>query len=210
MRARLPIVVVIAMAAVLLLAVPGADGKSRKTKGSSLLSAANTAAAMIPEASSSPNGPYGLLTSTIEAGKRFKGRVIRDVNVTVQTTGVTGNNPSNDLTAYLTAPNGSTSLLFSGLGGINAGEAVSIGPLTLDDDYAIHLFSPYNPGDPLALRPPFAGTALPAETLAPMNSGRARGTWVLRILDSFSGGAETSRLDSWSLNVATGKPYRAK
>jgi hypothetical protein len=212
MRARRPIPVVVAMVAVLLLvlAAPAAEGKSKKAKGSSVFNSAKTVGAMVPEASSSPDGPYGLLTSTIDAGKRFKGRVIRDVNVTVQTTGVTGNNPSNDLVAYLSAPNGSTSLLFAGLGGVNPGQAVSIGPLTLDDDTVIHLFSPYNPGDPLALKPPFAGTAQPGETLAPMNSGAVRGTWTLRILDTFSGGAETSRLDSWSLNVATGKPYRAK
>jgi hypothetical protein len=192
---------------VALIVAPATLAKGGKVKAA--LAITKPVGAMVPEAAPDP-GPYGLLTSTIDVGKRYRGRLIRDVNVTVQTTGVTGNNPSNDLSAYVTAPNGATTALFFGLGGIDPGTAVSIGPLTLDDDTPIHLFSVFNPGDPLALKPPFAGTAMPEQTLASLEGGPVRGTWALRVVDDASGGAETSRLDLWGLSVLTGKAYREK
>jgi hypothetical protein len=191
-----------------LVVAPAAGAKPKQAKGPLVVT--KPVETLVPEASSSPDGPYGLLRSTIDVGKRFKGRVIRDVNVTVKTTGATGNNPSNDLTAYLTAPNGATTALFSSLGGLDPGTAVSIGPLTLDDDTPTHLVSVYNQGDPLSLKPPFTGTAMPIQTLASLDSGPVRGTWTLSVVDSFSGGAETSILNFWGLNVATGRPYLAK
>lgn len=197
---------IVAVAA--LVAAPAADGKTKKAKGP--LEVTKSVETVVPEASSDPDGLDGLLKSTIDVGKRFKGRVIRDVNVTVKTTGHTGNNPSNDLAAYLTAPNGATTALFFGLGGLDPGTAVSIGPLTLDDDTPIHLFSVFNQGDPLALKPPFAGTAEPIQTLASLDSGPVRGSWTLSVVDSFSGGAETSVLNFWSLSVQTGRPYLSK
>jgi hypothetical protein len=200
----------VAALAASIVAAPAEAAKKKQRKGSSVLNVTQQVNAPIPEATPGPDGPDGLLTSTLQVGKRFKGRVIRDVNVTVQTTGVTGDNPSNDLTAYLSAPNGATTTLFSGLGGLDPGQAVSIGPLTLDDESAIHLFDVFDSGDPLALRPPFAGTATPLETLASLESGPVRGVWMLRVIDSFSGGAETSRLDFWRLNVAAGRPYRSR
>jgi hypothetical protein len=208
-RSYLLVVLVVTLATALLVA-PALAAKHKGKKGPAVLDVTQQVGALVPERAPGSDGTYGLLTSTIEVGKRFKGRVIRDVNATVQTTGVTGNNPSNDLDAFLSAPNGATTLLFGGLGGLNPGEAVSIGPLTLDDDVPTHLFDVFNQGDPLALKPPFAGTAMPAQTLASLDGGPVSGTWVLRVLDTANGGNETSILNFWRLNVVAGKPYLAK
>src|SRR5262245_3910703 len=65
------------------------------------------------------------VTSIITIGKKFKGEVVGDLNVTgVQTTG-SGLGAANDLTAYLTAPNGLTVDVFQNIGDR------SIGPLTI-------------------------------------------------------------------------------
>lgn len=194
--------------AVLTVATPAAAAKGGKSRGA--LNITKQVGTLVPERAPGSDGTYGLLTSTIDVGKRFKGRVIRDVNVTVQTTGVTGNNPSNDLNAYVSAPNGATTLLFGGLGGLHPGEAISIGPLTLDDDVPTHLFDVFNQGDPLALKPPFVGTATPAQTLTSLDGGPVRGTWTLRVLDTANGGDETSVLNFWGLAVVAGKPFVSK
>jgi hypothetical protein len=149
-------------------------------------------------------GVSGLLTSTIEVGKRFKGKRIRDVNVTVQTLGATGGSPAQDLGAVLTAPNGASVRLFSLLGGFVA-PVSSIGPLTLDDETPTFL----GVGDPVApvgLYQPWAGTAQPNDPLALLDDGPARGTWTLKMLDQSSD--QTSVLSSWRLMVVAGRPYR--
>src|SRR5262249_55519618 len=99
--------------------------------------------AQVPDASGTvANRTSGVLTSTINvpSAKPFIGTVIRDVNVTVQTTGSTpgtGTPPlggsASQLDFRVTAPNGTTSWLF----GAEAGSSVSgasIGPLTIDDE----------------------------------------------------------------------------
>ena len=80
----------------------------------------------VPDATATTNG---LLASTIQVrGKRFKGSVIRDVNVTLQTTGLSAQS-AGQIDVRLTAPNGMTTWLL----GNNLAEQ-SIGPLTLDDE----------------------------------------------------------------------------
>jgi hypothetical protein len=147
------------------------------------------------------------LTSTITVGKRFRGRKIRDVNVTAQTAGASGSNPAFDLTARLTGPNGATTQLWS-----NGRSGSSIGPLTLDDESPLRLGSG-PPVDPQALYAPYVGVAQPfSDPLAVMDGGPVRGTWTFEIVDilSMSGNQGTSNLVQWRLNVATGKPFRTK
>src|SRR5262245_25486644 len=81
--------------------------------------------AQVPEATGAGSTfKFGELTSTINvpSAKPFIGTVIRDVNVTVQTTGntpatMTDGGSVADLNAFVTAPSGATSWLFSGLTG---------------------------------------------------------------------------------------------
>lgn len=139
--------------------------------------------------------------STIDVGRKFKGKKIRDVNVTLQTSG-NGATAAIDLDAFLTAPNGATVNLFVGLSG------QSVGPLTFDDE------SPFNIGfgppcvDPTALCPPYIGTGEPLGQLATMDGGQAKGTWTLQVLDDGTTATRASILNLWQLNVTAGKPYK--
>jgi hypothetical protein len=196
--------VVFAIALLAVVALPAtADAGKKKRKGGTAVDVTMPVNAPIPDATPG-NGPNGLLTSTIQVGKSFKGKRVRDVNVTLQTTGLTGTVPSNDLVGYLTAPSGATTGLFSRLGLIGSG--FSIGPLTLDDESPIGLgFG--DQGDPTSLETPWAGTARPdAPGLYVLDDSPVRGTWTLVILDTFAG--ETSRFDFWRLQVMAGRPYR--
>jgi hypothetical protein len=151
--------------------------------------------------------PLGTLVSTIDVGKQARGRQIRDVDVTVQTLGVSGTDPGDDLLARLTAPDGTNAYLFTSLGGYTGAPSVSIGPLTLDDE-ALFDLGGGPPIDPTRLNVPWAGTAQPSQQLWPMDGGPVRGTWTLHVFD-FSNG-ETSSLVSWGIHVATSRPYLHK
>jgi hypothetical protein len=167
----------------------------------------------------------GILTSTIDvpAARPFIGTLIRDVNVTVQTTGntpssSTSSGSASQLDFRLTAPNGTTSWLF----GDEAGSPVSgasIGPLTLDDETPVQLTPAQNPADDTQLGPPYNGTAQPDPftSLGPaalwiMDGGPATGTWTLRVYDIVPpfdpDPAITSVLNSWRITVVAGKPFR--
>jgi len=162
----------------------------------------------VPDGTTDTNG---LLTSTISVGgKRFKGTVIRDVNVTLQTTG-SSTNSATQVDARLTAPNGMTTWL---LGDQLSGQ--SIGPLTLDDQSPNRLGGTQQ-RDPTMLVAPYAGSAQPdcfnsfgVCTFWPMNGGPASGTWTLRVYDVAGTPAATSILNFWRLTVVAGKPYLTK
>jgi subtilisin-like proprotein convertase family protein len=185
---------------------PAADAK-KKGKKIKKVNVTNTVTAPVPDRDPGPDTPFGVLTSTIDAGKEFKGLEIRDVNVTVQTTGV-DEGASEDLTAKLTAPNGAHTTLFSFLFGADTATSTSIGPLTLDDEAPLDLGR--GPADnPTDLFTPWVGAAAPdGNPLNVMDNGPVTGTWTLTVLDT--GAGNTSVLNSWTLNVVTGRPFLTK
>jgi hypothetical protein len=201
------------LAACLAIAAPVAAAKK---KGGGTLNVTRTLNAPIPDRASN-TGPVGVFSTTIDVGKQFKGRKIRDVNVTVQTAGTspydpTNFGPVNNLTAKLFAPNGAHTTLFGFLLAalIPGGSAPNqnLGPLTLDDESPLSLgsFAPHNATEIYA---PWAGTAMPiGKPLAVMDGGPARGTWTLTITDR--GNGQTSNLVSWSINAVTGPPFLTK
>jgi hypothetical protein len=198
-----------ALALVALLSLPlsaAAAKKKGKQKRSRAVDITMPVNAAIPDGAPGL-GPSGLLTSTIQVGgKRFKKQRIRDVNVTLQTTGLSGSVPTDDLIGYLTAPNGATTRLFSNLGLIGTG--FSIGPLTLDDESTLAL-GLGETGNPIALNDPWRGTARPDEPgLYVLDDGPVRGAWVLSVVDTEAD--ETSLLNSWRLVAVTGPPYRTR
>jgi hypothetical protein len=204
LRARHPAALCVAGAilAIALCGPPAAAAKKGKVK---VLDVTNAANLTIP-GRASPSGPDGLVTSTIDAGKRFKGLRIRDVNVSLQTTGVSGSFPAAGLRPQLTAPNGATVRLFTGLQSLTG--AHNIGPLTLDDESPLHLVS-LTASDPTALYDPWIGSATPeSRRLAVMDDGPARGTWTLTVTQALPN--QVSVLNSWGLFVTAGKPYRTK
>jgi hypothetical protein len=202
--------VLFTIAAVLLGCLLVASPTEAKKKGGGTLDITKVANAPIPDAVALNPGPFAqfsALPSTIDAGKQFKGRRIRDVNVTVQTLGLTGVSPAGDLGAILTAPNGGTVNLFSTLFTPFPSPNPSIGPLTLSDESRLELGGGV-PEDPTRLYAPWTGTATADGMLATLDNGPVSGTWTLTVQDLISG--ETSSLVSWRLDVATGRPFRTK
>jgi hypothetical protein len=153
-----------------------------------------------------PDGPDGVFTSTIQAPRAFAGMRIRDVNVTLQTTGVTGGFPAAGVVPQLTAPDGATVPLFHGLE--SATGAHNIGPLTIDDESPLELVS-LTPSDPVGLYDPWIGAARPeGRRLAVMDNGPVRGTWTLTVLGQLEN--QVSTLNFWRVTVVAGRPYKTK
>jgi subtilisin-like proprotein convertase family protein len=191
-------------------AAGGAQAK-KKGRAGGTAEITKTVNASVPDAVGNTSG---MLVSTIDiGGRKFKGTRVRDVNVTVQTTGAISSS-AQDIAARLTAPNGATSWLFADL------EGQSIGPLTLDDQTPIWLNIDSTPQDvvPGALGVPYAGTAQPdciealgGCPLGVMNDTPASGIWTLRVHDtSHAAPGRTSVLNLWRLRVVAGKPYQTK
>jgi hypothetical protein len=164
--------------------------------------------AAIPQAP--PSGPSTPVNSTITVGKKFKGRVVGDVNVTgIKTTG-SGGDAAADLVMRLIAPNGqAVTLLGSGFL-----EGADIGPLTFDDDVFVEICysNPPCAWAPQTLNAPYAGTAsllyngaAGSGPLAQLNGSTMRGTWTFQVWDE-DGPTTTSTLNSWGLQITARKP----
>jgi hypothetical protein len=190
----------------------GVAAKKKKPKAGGIVDITKAVNAPIPDGTTTTNG---LLASTIDVGgKKLRGTRIRDVNVTVQTTGSTaaGGGSASQLTARVTAPNGATVWLTPG--GLSG---QSIGPLTLDEESANNLGGLPPAPSPTTLVSPYAGTAQPfcwpsrgGCLFSAMDDGPVTGTWTLRFYDTNPSGPSTSVLNFWRLNVLAGKAYKTK
>jgi hypothetical protein len=180
----------------------GAKGKSKK--GSATANVTVNGNLAIPTAPSAT--ARGILTSTATIGKKFKGKQIGDVNITL-TGGASGAGSSiNSLTGRLTAPNGATVSLFSDF---LFGQV--LGPLTLDDETPFFLNGGATPSpDPDARNAPYAGTAQANNAFSIMDGGPARGTWTLRIRNEDTNATHLHALTQWSLQVRTHPPFVTK
>lgn len=208
----------LALTFVLALGLTLAAAADAKKKGKAGGTVTVTKAVNAPIPDETAGGTFGQLTSTISVrGRKFKGMRVRDVNATFQTT---GNSPdaAGDLIIVLTAPNGTTTMLFGFPGG-----GRSIGPLTLDDESvnAIQLTSTPGPSEPARdstlLADPWAGTAQPycyqaigGCPLALLDNGPASGNWTLTALDEDNLPGNTSTLNFWKLRITAGRAYAAK
>jgi hypothetical protein len=196
---RLPTLVLAATAVAAMAAAPSA-GAAKKNQKAAKLDITQTVNAAIPDKGPLVTDPAGRLVATIKVGKQFNGLAVRDVNLTLQTTGSAAN-AAMGLAASLSAPNKGTSMLFFSLGG------QSVGPLTLDDE------SPAPCPVPEGLCIPYAGRARPGSLSAPgalwpLDGGPVRGEWKLRVYDVSTG--DTNVLNSWRLQVATRRQFVAK
>jgi hypothetical protein len=205
---------------VLTVAVPTASAKKKNRGPVNVSKVANLA---IPDGST----VHGVASSTIRLGKRFKGRLIRDVDVTLQTTGtgdktfntsggpLTGPFEGADVGAILRAPNGGHVTLFDpgdlfppvlSTMPLALGALPNVGPVTLDDEAEIDLPGEavgLNANDPTVLEPPYVGRARPpVKPLRLLEGGPARGAWTLTMRDGDATG--TSNLASWRLRIVTG------
>lgn len=183
-----------------------AKTKKGKTGGTADVTVSQNQA--IPPATIGPPFRYGIATSTITLGKRFKGRRIDDVDVRVQLASSGAGSALDPLFAILTAPNGNSVFLFEGLFGTTAG------PLTLDDEtpVVLNFADPADFNDPEYLASPYVGRAEPAfgEYLSTMDGGPAKGIWTLKVRNDDTNPAHVHNLVQWGLRVKTRAPYASK
>lgn len=186
------------------LAVSGQATAKKKKPAPSLFTGSKTVNTAIPDGTVA-TGPSTPVRSEIVIGKRFKGKTVGDVNVTIQSTGSAAG-AANDLTFKLSAPNGRTDLIFESLG------SQSIGPLKLDDDTRTGICNSATATcrDPDAtLLQPFAGTANTLDQdddmrpLSMLDGVRMKGTWTLTVYDNNNN--LTSTFNQWSLEVRAAK-----
>jgi subtilisin-like proprotein convertase family protein len=182
------------------LAAGAAEAKKKKRKAGGTADITQVVNGAIPDGTATSDG---VLQSTIAVGgKKFKGTRVRDVNVTFTTLGATPI-AAGDLVAFLTAPDGATSFLEGGFGGMN------IGPVTFDDESNRIVVGGTTARSSFELPQPYVGTVHPdGPPLAVMDNGPASGTWTLTVLDTAA--VDTSTLSSWRLTVVAGKPFKTK
>jgi hypothetical protein len=204
-RRGMSVFVALALVASLVLAVGGPAAAKKKHRKGGPAVVTKPVSAAIPDATGvPPNVRWGQLRSDIAIGKKFKGKTIGDVNVTIQTTGA-GPNAAEDLEMRLTAPNGATTDVLPNLFGR------SVGPLTLDDDTPVRTCGQPTPcADPLrSLNPPYAGTARSGGFLSILDSGPIMGTWRLSAFDTQPFDPQSaSTLVSWTLTVTPARPVK--
>jgi hypothetical protein len=203
----------LSLAVVLALALTGTFGSAiaEAKKKSNIFERVLTVNAPILDAPETV--PSTAVSSEFKVPKKFKGKVVGDVNVLgIQTTGAEPD-AANDLEAFLRAPNGRTMRLFAFIGDQN------LGPWTLDDDSPTSICDSPTPagcsGDGnipfFTLAQPFAGTSNTMFTrtagtgpLTTFNGGRMRGTWTLSIVDTDA--LQSSTINQWGLRIKAAKP----
>lgn len=200
-------VIALGVCTALALAFSGPAVAKKKGKTPRFFQAVVQPNAAIPE--DAATGHSTPVDSTITVPKKFKGRVVADVNVTgIQTTGSTAGAAAN-LVMRIIAPNGRSVRLWSGGFGDQ-----SIGPLTLDDDTPVSICNASTPPceyGPDTLNQPFAGTsnlqflgAGGTGPLANLDGLAMRGTWTFEIWDEQAG--KTSTLNSWGIQITAARP----
>jgi hypothetical protein len=170
--------------------------KKGKRKGGNVAKVANGKSRTIPDAISGTSTTiWGALATPLNVGKRFKGASVRDVRLTLRTTGLSVSAAA-DLLFRVTAPNGRTVTIAGPFTG------QSIGPLAVTANSRTRLCSSPPCSDPDAtLSPPYFGT-IGDPSLALLNGSPMSGRWVVTAYDQNVG--STSALDSVGLVIARG------
>ncbi|MEZ6127297.1 MAG: proprotein convertase P-domain-containing protein [Planctomycetaceae bacterium] len=94
---------------------------------------------------------------------------------------------SADLRAVLTAPDGTSITLFSGIG-----SGASLTGTILDDEAVTPVSAADNP---------FTGRFIPQELLAAFDGHSVTGTWTLEIIDDVAAGSDAGTLLGWTLSI---------
>jgi hypothetical protein len=206
-RARICVGLVAVLTALLCVAAGPSAAKKSKTFEKSL----SVGAPIVDAPASGPSTP---VRSDITVPKKYKKKIVGDVNVTFQTTG-TANGAATDVNLKLSAPNQRTVYLIAPYTAGNALTGTNIGPLTLDDEAptVICNSTTFSCSDPNAsLIAPFAGTAnmqglgnLNTSPLHAFDGLKMRGTWTLTVWDRTQNG-DTNTLNSWGIRIKPAKP----
>jgi hypothetical protein len=202
-------VVILAVCATFAMTLGSTADAKKKKKAPTVFQQLVQPNAAIPDDQAS--GPSIPLDSSITVGKKFKGKLVGDVNVTsIQTTG-SGPGAASDLNMRIIAPSGrAVRLVGFGIGDVN------IGPLTFDDDTIVSICDATNPPcsyGPDTLNRPFAGTSnlqfmggAGTAPLSHLDGLPMRGTWTFQIWDEDD--TTTNTLNSWGLQIAVKKPVK--
>ena len=160
----------------------------------------------VPDRAPGATAFVGFLDSTINVGRRYKGREISDVDVGLSVLG-----PANavaDIELYLRSPNGATVFLAGDHAGrdfntsYGTGDCTT-GPTTFTDETQNFI----SDGDPPATFPGtvFSPWANIVQTdgfpLSVLDGGKAKGTWTLRVVDDTAG--NQFALNCWQLTLRT-------
>ena len=179
-----------------------AEAKKKKKKAANV-NITKQVNQVIPPAPSGSPSRTGVLESVITVGKKFKGREVRDVDVTEQYNSSGAGSFVDDIRTYLTAPNGATSELTSNLFG------TTVGPLTLNDEARLYLSTsdPATSQQSDAFYAPYVGSAQPWYIpLNVMDAGPVKGNWTLWALNFDSNTNHIHTFVAWTLKVATQAP----
>jgi hypothetical protein len=178
-----------------------------------------------------PNGPQETspatpLRATAQVGKKFKGKRVGDVDVTISLSGVSAPGRTCgslcDLVVRLSAPNGATTALLSGGTGNGGLTGNTVTRLTVSDQTPTSTCGVASDGTPppppcqtpyATLLPPYTGIAMPSGgAMNLLNGSPMKGTWTLTAFD-FCGGPPnpvctdegTVSLTAWSLRISPTK-----
>jgi hypothetical protein len=194
------------------LAAPAADAKKKKKKAPGNVDITKSVNQVVPNTVFTPPAEltFGSIFSTIDVPSQFKGMRIRDVDVTVQGTGVAANSVTGAW-IWLTAPNGATTILVSGFSG------TLFGPVTIDDESQNLLgvtSSTTACGGVNFLCPPYQGRMRPGTDgenyLTLFDDGPVTGQWTLWVYNTNGAASQTFTFNSWRLQVTVGRPFRTK
>jgi hypothetical protein len=173
-----------------------ADAKKKK-KSSNVANVSKAVNAQIPDRTAGPTGQYGRLDTILTVGKKFKGKKVDSVELTVQTTGDAATSAS-DLQFDIIAPNGYRlpgDWWDNGIGG------QSIGPLTVGPNSPVRTCNSASPpcANPFqTLNRPFVGT-VGDNVFAWLRGLPMRGNWTVAALDT--GTSNTSILNLVGLKI---------
>jgi hypothetical protein len=205
-RLTLTAILGLALCTAFALTLTTAEAKKKKAKTPTVIQQTVQVNGAVPNAPAT--GHSTPLNSTITVGKKFKGKVVGDLNVTGITTTGSGLGAADDLSFRLIAPNGRSVRLINSIGD------QSIGPLTLDDDTTVEICNDATPPcnyPPATLNRPFAGTAnlqylgtAGTGPLSKLNGLAMRGTWTFQVWDNDD--PTTSTLNSWGLVITAARP----
>jgi hypothetical protein len=174
-----------------------ADAKKKKKKTSNVTSVSKAVNAQIPDATGGPTGMDGRLDTVLTVGKKFKGKKVESLELTIQTTGDAPTSAA-DLQFDVIAPNGYRlpgNWWDNGIGG------QSIGPLTITPNSPIRTCNAASPpcANPFqSLNRPFAGT-VGDNTFAWFRGLPMKGNWTVTALDEGTG--DTSILNLVGLKI---------
>lgn len=129
-----------------------------------------------------PNIPFDDSTSAVSVISIAESSIINDVNITLNIE----HTWDGDITAKLTAPDGTEVILFSGVGSLGD----NFTNTTLDDDAEMPLSS----GEA-----PYTGTFQPQNPLSVFNGLNSQGDWTLTLEDDYA--SDSGVLLDWTLNI---------